>query len=545
MLALELVLILLAVSAALQLIAGRLRIPLPALLVIGGGILAALPWVPHVEASPDVIFLIFVPPLLYNTAQSASWREIRARRAPILSLGVGLVIATTITVALATHAIIPDLTWASAFALGAIVAPPDPVAATAVLRPLGVSRTIDTILDGEGLANDATSLILYRAAVAAAISGTFSLPLTVIRIIVAGAGGIAIGLAIAWVVLWLIRHTTRIPVVENTLSLVIPFAVWIPADRLGASAVLAVVAAGIYLARVGPQSFTAATRIQHESMWSVLTFVLESLIFIFVGLELPVVIRGLGNYTATSVLLDIGVVTLVCIVTRLVWAFPSASYTRRNDRQQYNVWPEVLFIGWAGVRGADSLVIALALPLAIPGRPLIVVITFGVIVATLVVQGFTFGPAVRLLKLGGRGQSRDDQEEAKAWIAASDAALARLERFAKSPAARGPEAVEAVARLRDLYSRKQQYWTKGGRSIFGAGLRNEHQIARVLVQAARKALDKQRDHGDLDDAVVRHVERFFDLQLMLLDYPEWDIDGSPFEALTPPPTADGAEASDG
>jgi CPA1 family monovalent cation:H+ antiporter len=367
----------------------------------------------------------------------------------------------------------------------------------------------------------------------------------VLRIIVAGAGGIAIGLAIAWVVLWLIRHTTRIPVVENTLSLVIPYAVWIPADRLGASAVLAVVAAGIYLARVGPQSFTAATRIQHESMWSVLTFVLESLIFIFVGLELPVVIRGLGNYTATSVLLDIGVVTLVCIVTRLVWAFPSASYTRRNDRRQYNVWPEVLFIGWAGVRGADSLVIALALPLVIPGRPLIVVITFGVIVATLVFQGFTFGPAVRLLKLGGRGQSRDDQEEAKAWIAASDAALARLDRFAKSPAARGPEAVEAVARLRDLYSRKRQYWAKGGRSLFGAGLRNEHQIARVLVQEARKALDKQRDHGDLDDAVVRHVERFFDLQLMLLDYPEWDIDESPFEALTPPPTGDGAGASDG
>ena len=539
MLALELVLILVAVSAGLQLIAGRLHTPLPVLLVIGGGILAALPWVPHVELSPDLIFLIFVPPLLYNGAQSASWRELRTRRGPILSLGVGLVVVTTITVALAAHAIIPGLPWAAAFTLGAIVAPPDPVAATAVLRPLGVSRTIDTILEGEGLANDATSLILYRAAVAAAISGTFSLPLTAIRILIAGAGGIAIGLAVAWSVLWVVRHTARIPVVENTLSLLIPFAAWIPADRLGASAVLSVVAAGIYLAHVGPESFTAATRIQHESMWSVVQFVLESLIFIFVGLELPVVIRGLGSYPPTSVLYDIAIVTLVCIVTRLLWAFPSASYTRRNDRRRYNVWPEVLFVGWAGVRGADSLVIALALPLVMPGRPLIVVITFGVIVATLVVQGFTLGPAVRLLKLGGRGQSRDDQEESRAWIAATDAALARLDRLAQSPASRRPDAIEAIARLRDTYSRKRQFWSTGGRATFGAGLRSEHQIARLLLKEARDALVDERDHGKIDDAVARHVERYFDLQTMLLDYPDWDIAESPFEALTPPPPTEG------
>ena len=161
------------------------------------------------------------------------------------------------------------------------------------------------------------------------------------------------------------------------------------------------------------------------------------------------------------------------------------------------------------------------------------------IVATLVVQGFTLGPAVRLLKLGRAGQSRDDQEESKAWIAATEAALARLDRFAQSPAARGPQTVEALGRLRDLYSRKQQYWRSGGRSTFGAGLRNEHQIARVLIQDARKALVAQRDHGQLDDAVVRHVERFFDLQMMLLDYPDWDIDESPFEALVAPPVTDG------
>jgi Na+/H+ antiporter len=529
--ALELVLILVAVAAALQLVAARLRIPMPALLVAVGGILAAIPGLPHVELSPDLIFLIFVPPLLYNGAQSASWREVRARRGPILSLGVGAVIFTTVAVAAAAHAFIPAMTWPSAFALGAIVAPPDPVAATAVLRPLGVSRTIETILEGEGLANDATSLILYRAAVAAAIGGTFSLGMTALRILVAGTGGILIGLAVANAVLWIGRRINWIPVVENTMSLIIPYAAYIPADRVGASGVLAVVAAGIRLAHDRPQVFTAAARIQNESMWALLRFVLESLIFIFVGLELPVVIRGLGDYPLASVLRDIGLVTLVCIVTRLVWAFPSATITRREERRRrYNVWPEVLFVAWAGVRGADSLVIALALPLVIPNRPLIIVITFGVIVATLGLQGMTLAPVVRWLGLGGAGRSRDDTEEARAWIAATEAALARIDRIAKSTTTQSADATRALELLRETYARRRTFWSKGGRgSLAGEAVRNEHRIARVVLEDARAALFDQRDRGQIDDAVARNIERYLDLQTMLLDYPDWDIGESPFE----------------
>ena len=541
MAALELVLILVAAAAALQLVAIRLRIPMPAMLVAGGGILAAIPGVPHVQLSPDLIFLIFVPPLLYTAAQSASWREVRARRGPILSLGVGLVLFTTIAVAVASHAFIPGMSWPAAFALGAIVAPPDPIAASAVLQPLDVSRTVETILEGEGLANDATSLILYRAALAAALTGTFSLGMTALRILVAGAGGIAIGLLVAGIVRWLGRRISWIPVAENTVSLVIPFAAYIPADRVGASGVLAVVAAGIFLAHNQPQVFTAATRIQHESMWSLLAFVLESLIFIFVGLELPVVIRALGgHYSLGTILTDIAVVTGVCIVTRLLWSFASATMTRREDRQRYNVWPEVLFVGWAGVRGADSLVIALALPLVIPDRPLIIVITFGVIVATLVAQGFTLGPLVRVLKLGGAGHTRDDQEEARAWIAATEAALARIDRIAKSGTLRSADATEALERLRDTYARRHKFWSKGGRgSPAGANARKEQRIARLVLEDARVALFDQRDRGQIDDAVARHIERYLDLQTMLLDYPDWDIDESPFDALIAPPATDG------
>jgi len=503
---------------------------MPALLVGVGGILAAIPGLPHAELSPDLIFLIFVPPLLYNGAQSASWREVRARRGPIVSLGVGAVVFTTVAVAAASHAFIPGMTWPSAFALGAIVAPPDPVAAMAVLRPLGVSRTIETILEGEGLANDATSLILYRAAVAAAIGGTFSLSMTALRILIAGTGGILIGLAVANALLWFGRRIKWIPVVENTLSLVIPYAAYIPADRIGASGVLAVVAAGIRLAHDRPQVFTAAARIQSESMWALLQFVLESLIFIFVGLELPVVIRGLGDYPLASVLRDIGLVTLVCIATRLVWAFPSASITRREERRRrYNIWPEVGFVAWAGVRGADSLVIALALPLVIPNRPLIIVITFGVIVATLGVQGFTLAPVVRWLGLGGAGQSRDDSEEARAWIAATEAALNRIDQIAKSTTTRTADATRALELLRETYLRRRTFWTKGGRrSQAGEAVRKEHRIARVVLDDARAALFDQRDRGQIDDAVARNIERYLDLQTMLLDYPDWDIGESPF-----------------
>jgi len=515
---------------------------MPALLVAVGGVLAAIPGLPHVEFSPDLIFLLFVPPLLYAGAQSTSWREVRARQGPILSLGIGAVVFTTIGVALIAHAFIPDMAWPSAFALGAIVAPPDPVAAQAVLRPLGVSRSVETILEGEGLANDATSLILYRAAIVAALSGHFSLGGTALRILIAGTGGVAIGLGIAEVVLWLGRHFRWIPVVENTVSLLIPFAAYIPADRLGASGVLAVVAAGIRFAHNSPHVFTAAGRVQHESMWALIEFVMESLIFIFVGLELPVVIRGLNGYPLANVLRDVGIVTLVCIVTRFLWGFPSAWFTRRVERRKgRNVWPEVIFVAWAGVRGADSLVIALALPLAIQNRAIIIVITFGVIVATLVAQGFTLGPVVRLLKLGGAGDSQDDQEEARAWIAATNAALARLDVLARS-LRNSPDATKALDLLRQTYMQKRTFWEKGGRgSRLGKELLQEHRIARQVLEEACGALFQERDHGHIDDAVARHVERYFDLQTMLLDYPDWDIDESPFEALAPPPADEDRE----
>jgi monovalent cation/hydrogen antiporter len=535
MLTLELVLILVAAAAALQLLAVRLRIPLPVLLVVGGGMLAVAPGLPRAPVDPDLLFLIFVPPLLYDGAQSASWREMRSRAAPILSLGVGLVLLTMVAVAVLAHAIIPGFTWPAAFALGAIVSPPDPVAASAVLRPLDVSRSIQTILEGEGLVNDATSLVAYRAAVAAAVSGTFSLGASALRIVLAGAVGIVIGLIVGRVVLWLGRRTARIPVVENALSLLIPYAAYIPADRIGASGVLAVVAAGLLIARESPRLWPAAARIQHESLWALVTFVLESLIFIFVGLQLPVVIHNLGPRSAAAVIGDTALVSIVCVVVRLAWAFPSAVLTRRKERARSNIWPEVLFIGWAGVRGADSLVIALALPLAMSGRPLVIVITFGVIIATLVVQGFTLGPAVRLLKIGGAGHAQDDREETRAWIATTDAALARLDRIAQAPSAATPAAREAIERLRDAYTRRRAFWLKGGRARL-ASVAPERDIGRQLLEDARAALVEQRDRGEIDDTVVRHVERYLDLQTMLLDYPEWDIDESPFEALAPPPT---------
>src|SRR5262245_49426509 len=288
--ALELILVLLAVAAALALLAERLAVPPPVLMVLGGTILATLPGLPRLSLNPDVVFLVFIPPLLYWTAVNTSWRDFRVQLRSIALLSVGLVLATMAAVAVAAHALAPELTWPAAFVLGAIVSPPDPVAVTAVTRRLGISRTILVLLEGEGLANDATALVAYRMAVAAVVAGGFSLGTAVIRFLWSAAGGVGLGLAVGVAVFAIRRRIGKAPAVENTISLLTPFAAYIPAERLGVSGVLAVVTVGLYLGRKSTTFLSAQTRIQTFSMWETVTFVLEGLIFILIGLELPLVL---------------------------------------------------------------------------------------------------------------------------------------------------------------------------------------------------------------------------------------------------------------
>ena len=317
----ELAVILLAAAAALRVLAGRLNLPHPVLLVLGGLALAVIPGLPRIEFEPETLFLLFVPPLLYLTAFTTSLRDFRAQLGPIARYGTVVVLLTMAAVAAVAHALLPEITWPAAFVLGAIVSPPDPVAAVAVMRKLGAPRRIMTLLEGEGLVNDATALVAYRIAVAAVVTGAFSPGRAALQLLVTGAGGAAVGLGMGWLIGQVRRRTPKFPIVENTISLLTPFLAYIPADWLGLSGVLAVVAVGLYLGRQGPRIISAATRVQAESTWSMIQFLLESFIFMLIGLELPDVLRALRSHTPAELAGYGAVVALAAIVVRLIYTF--------------------------------------------------------------------------------------------------------------------------------------------------------------------------------------------------------------------------------
>jgi len=524
--ALELILVLLAATAALHMLAVRLVIPPPVLLVLGGAALAAIPELPRPDLSPDVIFLVFVPPLLYWTAVNTSWRDFRTNLRPISLLAVGLVLATMAAVAVVTHALAPEIGWGAAFVLGAIVSPPDPVAVTAVTRRLRVARDIVTILEGEGLVNDATALVAYRMAVAAVVAGGFSLGEAAAGFAWSAAGGLGIGLAAGVGIAWIRGRIGKVPVVENTISVLTPFAAYIPAERVGASGVLAVVAVGLYLGRRAPRVVSPQTRTQATAMWEMFSFFLEGLIFILIGLELPFVLAALHEYSAGELAALAAAVSGVAIVVRMIWVFPGSFLTRRVLRSLGNEekdppWRAVAFIGWAGLRGGDSLVIALALPRLVaagtpfPGRDLIVFLTFAVIFVTLVLQGLTLKAVIR--GLGLRPDAASGEEVIKARERVSAAGLAAL----RALPAEDAEAREAFAALEERYRHRSHRYAARLRGERHA--RDEHRteasrrMRLAMIAAERDALLKLRDEDVISDDVMRDVQRDLDLEQILIE----------------------------
>lgn len=518
----EVVLALLVAIVALGLLAQRLGLPAPALFVLGGLAIALVPGLPRLAFEPHLVFVIFVPPLLYRASLLASWRDLQANFRPIMLLSVGLVVFTTLVVGVAVHAVLPALPLGAAFALGALVSPPDAAAATAFLRDLVVPRRLATILEGEGLVNDATAIIAYRMAVAAVVTGAFSLGTAGLEFLFVGSLGVAVGFVVGWLVR-LLRERIHAPEIETTISLLTPFAAFLPAEALGVSGVLAVVTAGLYLARYGPRLLTADTRVQTQGMWGVVGFVLEGLTFIFVGLELRDVLGQLGTYSPATLVLAVATVSLATLGARLVWVFVS-SYASRwlrvgAPRTPFASWRSVFFVAWAGLRGADSLVLALALPLAtgsgaaFPGRDLIVFLTYAVILVTLVAQGFSLRPIVNRLGICDTGETRR-LEEAHAREQAARAALQRLDELATDVDA------ELVAELRSRYDHRQRR--------YGARVRAEpdgteerlaqrsREVLRDLLEAERTAVLTLRDKGMIGDHVLRQVQRDLDLEVLLL-----------------------------
>ena len=390
-------------------VADRLRIAYPILLVIAGLVVAVLPVAHRVALQPDLILLVFLPPLIYDASLDTSARELRTHWRPIMLLAVGLVLATMTLVAVVFHELVPQSTWGEAFALGAIVSPPDSVAATQIAGKLGLPRRLVTILGGEGLMNDATALTAYQLALAS-VATTLTVTDVAARFLFAVTAGVAIGSAVGWAGSRLLR-LVETPVIENTVLLILPFAAYLPADKLDASGVLAVVAAGLYFGRYGTRSLTAPARLQQRQIWELVVFLLTGLSFLLVGLELRPVLETLTARSSGSLVVESLAVVGAVVVLRMVWMFgatalPGGRHLFSANQQAPSTWRETTVVGWAGMRGAISLAAALALPTSFAERDLVLFLTFTVIVATLVGQGLTLPPLIRRLSL----VTRDNQD---------------------------------------------------------------------------------------------------------------------------------------
>ena len=514
----ELVLGLLIAVAALVTIARRLGIAYPILLVIGGLLVALVPGVPAVQVDPELIFLLVLPPLLYIAAYFTAVRSLRANLGTISSLAVGLVIVSAVAVASCARLLLPDLPWSVAFALGAIVAPPDAIAATAVSARLAVPRQIVTILEGESLLNDATALTMYSIALVVAAGGAFAPSTAVLTFAGAILGGGAIGVVVGWLIAHIRARLEDTPV-ELTISLLTPYAAFLPADRLGASAVIATVAAGLYLGQRGSRIMGADTRLTGRALWEMLTFLLNGFVFIAMGFEIPLLVRSLTPDLALR-FVGVGfVLTVVLVLVRAAWIFGTVFLPNRLHGRPDALACSVV-LSWAGMRGVVSLAAALALPLSVPagpfpGREAVVIVTLTVIVLTLLGQGLTLPWLIRALRLGADVGRRREEADARQRLV--DAAMRRLDELYPVWPGHRP----LLDQLRETYRHRSEHADRQRESA-GSGeddreLIEHREIQRTILDAEREALLRLRTEGEVSDEVLRDLERELDLEERRMD----------------------------
>ncbi len=506
-------------------LASRLGVLSPILLVVVGVGLSFIPGIPEIRLEPEIVLVGILPPLLYVAAIETSVPAFRFNLRPILLLAVGLVLFTATCVALVMHGLLPKVPLAACFALGAIVAPPDAVAATAVARRIGLPRRMVSILEGESLINDATALVIFRVAVAAAIGQTLSVLDIAENALRASVGGVLIG-ALGGLVLAKIHRKITNPLLDNSVSLLAPFVVYAPAEAVHASGVVAVVVAGLYLGHRYPSLMSARSRLQMDAFWRMVKFLLEGAVFLLVGLQLRGILEELNTPWRTAVMAT--VVTLgVVVVSRFVWLYPATYLVRLVPRMRARDPAPPLrvptLISWAGMRGVVTLAAALALPASLPGgaeypRSLFVWLAFSVIVGTLVLQGVTLPWMARRLRIRADDPREDALAEAGVQQAASRAAQERL----AAELARDGQVPEAVVeRLRGkLDDRTNRAWERlGGRrretpsEVYG-------RLRRAMLDAEREVFRQARDEGRIPEEVLRRAQRDLDLEESLLQREE-------------------------
>jgi CPA1 family monovalent cation:H+ antiporter len=510
---------LIAAGAALLSLAPAIGVPYPILLVLGGLVLGFLPGMPEFELRPEVVFFGVLPPLLYGAAFFTSLRELRANARPIGLLAVGLVVVTTVAVAVVAHLLVPGLGWGPAFVLGAIVSPTDPLAATEIARRLGMPRKLVAIVEGESLVNDGSGLVLYRVAVGAVLGGSFSAWDAGLTFVTSAAGGVAVGL-VAGRLIREVRRRLDNPPAEVTISLLSGYAAFLPADLIGVSGILAAVTTGIYMGWHTPELTTPQVRLQGRAVWEIVMYLVDALLFALIGLQLPVILDELGDVPTAELLLDAAVVSVAVAGVRFAWVFVLTA-TPTALRTGKTWWRGATFVSWAGMRGAVSLAAALALPLstddgdAFPSRALVIYLTFAVILATLVGQGLSLPLVIRLLGLQDDGAA--EREEAKARIHAAEAALARLEELVGQGWVREDTAERVRGGYRFRLDRFAERLEDGADGSVEERSQAFQRLRRELLAAERQAVVSLRRAGVIGDDVLARVQRDLDLEDQRLD----------------------------
>ncbi len=515
MLLLELILLLMLVAVALGWVARHFKFPYPIALVIGGLALGLIPRLPAFPFDPQLILVLVLPPILYQAALLTSWHDFKSNIRPIGLLAIGLVIVTTLAVGAALKLLVPDVPWAVAFVLGAIVSPPDAVAATAILSRMNIPRRIVTILEGESLVNDASGLVIYKFAVVAVLTGAFSLTNASLQFIAVSAGGIGIGLVLAFIFI-AIHKKLGDPFIEVLTSLTIPYVAYIVAEQVHVSGVLAVVAAGLLRGRYSPEIVSSEMRILARSAWSILVFILNSLVFILIGIEMSNVVEKLNMYTLGHLVFLGLVVSAVAISVRFLWVYPAAylprwiaGSLRESDAQLRK--RELGIIGWCGMRGIVSIAAALALPTLLPnGKPfpyrdLVIFLTFFVVALTLVGQGLSLPALIRKLRVGSNWDIHREQQRVRA--AMSSAALAAIDDIMATEKA-PPEWAE---RLRtEMMERIVLAAPDGIETTPRSAL--ENRLRHAAIKAERQELIRLWRENEISDEVLHHLEEILDYQ---------------------------------
>jgi monovalent cation/hydrogen antiporter len=520
----SLVLVALLVAVAALLIAAQAsRIPYPILLVLGGLGLSLVPGIPAIELAPDLVLIAVLPPLLYGSAFFTSLRDLRENAAVISLLAVGLVLTTMLVVATVAHYLIPDLSWAGAFVLGAVVSPTDPTAATAIAERLGLPRRLVGLIEGESLVNDGTALVALQFAVAAVVTGSFSLADAAGSFVLNVVGGIAIGLGVGYIIRQVRRRLDN-PPIEITISLMSGYFAYLPAQAAGYSGVLAAVTVGVYMGWHTPELTSAQTRLQGIAVWEIVFFLLNGLLFALIGLQLPAILDALSGRSTEELIGYAAAITTAVIGVRFLWLVPGtylAALVRRNRRPIQSPGRSGIVLGWSGMRGAVSLAAALAIPLTIesgapfPDRALIIFLTFSVILGTLVAQGLTLPGVVKALGLEDEG--RAEKEEVKARLLAAEAALLRLEELADEDWVNE----DTLERMRGFFGfRRERFRSRFDPESDGAVEDRSiafQRLMREVLEAERNAVFDLRRQRRIDDDVMRRVIRDLDLEEARLD----------------------------